>query len=78
MFLFLSLPFCLGPHVLAFLLSSRLSQGPLCLAAGFLSLIMAYVFSQNFAFHVQWLSFCHVANFISSLNDLSAQIPTTD
>lgn len=74
----LSLPLSLGPQALAsFLLSSGLSHAPRCLAAGFLSLIMVSLLSQNFDFHVLWLSLGYVANFISSLYDLSAQIPTT-
>lgn len=74
----LSLPASLGPQALAsFLLSSGLSHAPLCLTAGFLPLIIVSLLSQNFDFHVPWLSLCYVANFISSLYDLSAQIPTT-
>lgn len=58
--------------------STQLSHAPLCLTAGFLSLITVYVLSQNSDLHVLWLSLCQVANFISSLYDLSAHILTTE
>ena len=58
--------------------STQLSHAPLCLTAGFLSLIMVYVLSQNSDLHVLWLSLRHVANFISSLYDLPGHILTTE
>ena len=72
-------PLSLGPHALAsLLLSAGLSPAPLCLIAGFFSLVMVSVLSQNSDLNVLWLPFCQVPNFTLSLSDLSAQIPTTD
>ena len=75
----LSLPLSPAPRALTSLLPAGLSHALLGLTAGFLLFsITVYVLSQNSDLHVLWLPLRHVANFISSLYELSAQILTTE
>lgn len=80
-FLSLSLSLPLSPRdpaLVSLLLSAGLSHVPLCLIAGFISLMVVSLLSENSDLHVLRLSLSHITNFISSSCDFSAQIPTTD